>query len=115
MTEEPPAEAHGGPYRLECIGSQFLRDQPDFRSRCAVFTDDVVAVYDHGAFRRGDDTANDADQSGFACAIGPQQGENFTLADLEVDTLQRLVTGSVGLGQVQDGYNCRHQLILTQS
>jgi hypothetical protein len=45
LAEQPPAEPAGGPDRLERIGGQFLRHQPDQPPRRPVVPDDVVAVH----------------------------------------------------------------------
>ena len=61
---------------------------------------------------RRDDAADDADQRGLAGAVRTQQREDLALADLEVDALQRLQARRVGLGQVRDGDDRRHGMIL---
>ena len=55
-----------------------------------------------------DDAANDADQRGLAGPIGPQQGQDLSSADVEVDAFERLKTRSVGFGQTGDGNDGLH-------
>ena len=47
VPEQAPAEADGRPHRLERVGGQLLRYQPDLGSGRAVVAHDVVAVCDH--------------------------------------------------------------------
>jgi len=96
--EKPAAETHRCPHRLEHVGRQLLRHQADLRPRRAIVAHDVAAVHGNHARGRGDDAADYVDQRRLARAVGTQQGENFTLADLEVDVLQRLKARSIGLG-----------------
>ena len=83
--------------------------RPIFERGRAVVAHDVVAVGEHRAARRRHDPADDADQRGLAGAVGAEQGEDLALADLEVDVLQRLQAGGVGLGQPGDGDDGRHR------
>jgi hypothetical protein len=50
-----------------------------------------------------DDAADDADQLDFAGPVGPEQGEDLAAADVQVDALEGLEAGGVGLGDVADG------------
>jgi hypothetical protein len=49
-----------------------------------------VAVDKHLALRGIDDPANDADQRGLARAVRPEQREDFSAPDGEIDVLERL-------------------------
>src|SRR6185437_14958261 len=49
-----------------------------------------------------DDAANDADQRGLAGTVRAKQREDFTLADVEVDVLERPETRGVGLVYIPD-------------
>ena len=46
------------------------------------------------------DAADDADQRGLAGAVRPEQREDLAALDLEVDVVQRLETGAIGLRQI---------------
>ena len=61
-----------------------------------------MAVRYHYTSRGCYDSADDADQCRLARAVRAQQSKDFALADLEIDTLQRLNARSVRLGQVRD-------------
>ena len=53
--------------------------------------------------RRRDDPAHDADQRGLAGAVRSEQGEDLAAPDLEVDVLQRLEPGRIGLRHAGNG------------
>ena len=57
---------------------------------------------------RIDDAADDADQRRLAGAVRAEQREDLAAPDLEVDVLQRLEAGRVGLRQVGDGDDGLH-------
>ena len=50
-----------------------------------------------------DDAADDADQRRLAGAVGAEQREDLAAADLEVDVLESVEAGGVGLGDAGDG------------
>jgi hypothetical protein len=54
------------------------------------------------------DAADDADQRGLAGAVGAEQGEDLALVDVEIDVLQRLEAGAIGLRQIGDGDDGGH-------
>src|SRR5471032_3632781 len=102
LAEQAAAEADGRPYRLEGIGVQFLRYQADQGPRAAIRRDDVMAIDRYAALTRIGDAADDADQRGLAGAVRPQQREDLAAVDIQIDAIQRLETGAVGLGQIGD-------------
>ena len=108
LAEQAAAEAHVRPHRLEGVGGQFLRHEADQRARGAVVADDVMAVDRDRAGGRIDDAADDADQRGLAGAVRPEQRENLAAADVQVDALERLEAGGIGLGQILDGDDGLH-------
>src|SRR5690606_22266618 len=52
----------------------------------------------------------DADQRGLACAVGPQQREDFTAFDVEVHIAQGMEPAGVGFRQVGDRDNGGHRV-----
>src|SRR5262249_5400175 len=97
LAEQSAAERHGVPNGLEGVGRQLLRDEPDQRSRFTVTGTNVVAVHRDSAGGRIRDPADDADEGRFAGAVRTQQGEDFAAKNLEVDILERVETGRIGL------------------
>ena len=77
--------------------------RPILRARRAEVAHDVVAVGGDGAGRGRDDAADDVDQRGLAGAVRPEQREDLAAADLEVDVLEGVEAGGVGLGKTRDG------------
>jgi hypothetical protein len=59
-----------------------------------------------------DDAADDVDQRRLAGTVRAEQGEDLSLPDLQIDALQRLVPGSIGLAQVLDGDDRLHEMAL---
>src|SRR3712207_898849 len=57
----------------------------------------------YGTLCRVDDPADDADQGRLSGAVRTQQGKDLPLSDLQVDVLERLEAGSVGLGELGYG------------
>ena len=57
------------------------------------------------AFGGVDDAADDVDQRGLSSPVGTQQGEDFALADLQIDILEGPKPAVVGLGEPLDGYD----------
>jgi hypothetical protein len=100
LAEQATAEADRRPHRFEGIGVQLLRHQPDQRARGAVAVVDIVAADRDAAFARSRDPADDADQRGLAGAVRPQQRKNLAALDLQIDVVQRLETGAIGLGKI---------------
>jgi hypothetical protein len=76
-----------------------LRDEPDHGSSRTVFGNDVVTAGHNDARCRVDDPADDVDQRRLSGAVRTQQGENLSTTDVQVDVLERLQAGSVGLGE----------------
>ena len=94
LAEQPPAVVDRRPHRLEHVGRQFLRHQPDLGPGLPVARDDVVAVDRDAAARRPHDAAHDVDEGGLARAIGAEQREDLAAVDGEIDGLQRLEAGT---------------------
>src|SRR6202000_3094669 len=106
--EQAAAEGHGSPDILESVGAQLLRHQPDDRAGGAIIADDVMPVRGHRARSRGDDAANDVDESCLARAVGPEQGKYLALFDVEIDVLQGLKAAGVGFRDAFDRDDCGH-------
>ena len=62
-----------------------------------------MPIHQHLPFRGINDAADDADQRGLARAVRAQQRQYLALFNLQVDALQRLKAGRIGLGQALDG------------
>src|ERR1700722_8294931 len=97
--EQPAAEARRVPDRLERVGGQLLRHQPDFGASGAIISDDDVTVRDNGAGAWVHDAADDADKRRLACAIRAKQREYFAAADRQADIVER-TKSAVGLGKI---------------
>jgi hypothetical protein len=108
FAEQPARESDGGHHRFERIRVQFLRHQPDHRSRRAIIASMVVATHRHRAFARRDDPADDADQRRLARPIGTQQSEYLALLDAKVDTRQGAMPALVSLSQTGNFQNRCH-------
>src|SRR5437867_12923779 len=108
LAEEAAAERHRVPYGLEGIGRQLLRHEADHGARGAVVGDDVVTVHPYAAFARIDDPADDADQGRLPRAVGTEQREDLSAADVQVDVLESPEAGGVGFGEVRDGDDGLH-------
>ena len=108
LAEQAAAEAHRIPDGLERIGGELLRHQADHGAHDAVVLADIAAVHQDGALGRGHDSANDVDQGGLAGAVGTQEREDLAFADAQVDGLERLVAGGVGLRKTGDGDDGLH-------
>ncbi len=78
---------------------RLLGHQPDPSPGLAVILLHIKTIYPHPATAWIDQTADDADQRGFACTIRSQQGKDFATADLQVNALQGRMAGSIGFGQ----------------
>ncbi|MNF00817.1 hypothetical protein D3C80_1997050 [compost metagenome] len=57
-----------------------------------------MAIGQHPAVGRVDDATDDADQRRLARAVRPEQGEDFTALNVQVDALERLESRGVSLG-----------------
>jgi hypothetical protein len=55
-----------------------------------------------------DDAADDADQRGLAGPVGTQQGEDLALLDVQIDPLEGLMAGRIGLCQTRYRYDGSH-------
>ena len=97
LAKQTPAEAHGGPHGFKRIGVQLLGHQANDAAGCAVVVHGVKAVGLHRALRGVGHAANNADERGFACAVGAEQGENFAAVDVQVNVLEGLKAAGVGL------------------
>ena len=99
LAEQQAAETHRRPHRLERVGVKLLRHQPDQRARRAIVLDEMMAADQHRTGGRIDDAADDVDQRGLAGAVRPEQREDFAARDVEIDALQRMKPGRIGLDQ----------------
>ena len=97
LAEEAAAKGDRGPHGHESVGRELLRHQPDHRARSAIVRDDVTAGDGDAAGRRRHDPADDTDEGGLSGAVRSEQAENLARPDLEIDVLQRLEAGRVGL------------------
>ena len=68
-----------------------------------------MAAGQNDASCRVDDAADDVDQGRLSGAVWTQQGEDLSAADVQVDVLERLEAGSVGLGEVGYGDDGAHK------
>src|SRR6266849_3341113 len=93
---------------LEGIGRQLLRHEADHGARGAVVGDDIVTVHPYAAFARIDDPADDADQGRLPRAVGAEQREDLSAADVQADVLESPEAGGVGFGEVRDGDDGLH-------
>jgi hypothetical protein len=67
-----------------------------------------MAVGQDDALARRDNPADDADQGRLARAIRTEQGKDLAAANLQVDVLEGLEAGGVGLGEIRDGNDRLH-------
>lgn len=109
LAVKPAREGNGVPHGLESIGGQFLRHQAYHRPRLAEVAHDVVAADGNLAARRIDDTADDRDERRLAGAVRTEEGKNFALLDVEADAFQSLEPRGIGLRQIGDGNDWRHE------
>src|SRR2546422_742186 len=70
--------------------------------------DEVVPVHPYAALARIDDPADDADQRRLPRAVGAEQGEDLSAADVQADVLESPEAGGVGFGEVRDGDDALH-------
>ncbi|MGF6552097.1 hypothetical protein QFZ96_007233 [Paraburkholderia youngii] len=110
LAEQAAAERHGGPDGFERVGGQLLRHEADQRAGRTIVGADVVTVHRHAAFARVDDAADDADQRGLARAVRPEQREDFSTVDCQIDVLQCPKTAGIGFGQIRDRNDRLHGL-----
>ncbi len=103
LAEQSARKPQGRRRRLEGVGGQLLRHQPDQRARRAVVGNDVVTVDGDLAGGRIDDAADDADQRRLAGAVRAEQREDLAVADIQVDVFEGLEAGGVGLVEMRDG------------
>ena len=108
LAEQPATERHRSPHGFEGVGRQLLRHEADHRARGTVVGDDVVTVYRNGSVGRIDDPADGADEGRLSRAVGAQQREDLAAANVQVYFLERLETGSEGLGEIRYGDDCLH-------
>ena len=93
LAEQAAAERHRIPDRLERIGCELLRNEPDERARGAIVGKNVVAIDGNAPFGRVGDAANRADERRLAGAVRAEQRENLAAANFEIDVLERAETG----------------------
>src|SRR5262249_23944401 len=115
LAEQAAAEADGGPDGFKGVSVQFLRHQPDQRTRRAEVADDVMAADRDTARGRVGDAANSADQRGLAGAVRPEQCKNLAASDVEIDVVQRLEAGAVDLREIRDGNDGRHDGLIDRT
>ena len=96
--EQAAREADRRPDRLERVGVQLLRDEADLAAGEAIVALDVAALDGDRPRGRRDDPADDRDEGGLAGAVRPQKREYLAAPDVEVDALESLKPGRVGLG-----------------
>src|SRR4051812_47640848 len=68
----------------------------------------VMARDRHGAGGGVDEAADDADQRGLARAVRTEQREDLAAVDVEIDALERLKAGRIGLREIGDGKDGIH-------
>src|SRR5262245_34508524 len=95
LVEETSTERHGRPHALERVGVQFLRHKSYQGAGGPIVGDDVVTADRDLALGRHQNSTDDPDQRGLACAVGSKQGEYFTTPNVEIDSFQSPETGRV--------------------
>src|SRR3712207_4926909 len=100
LPESSAAESHGVPHGLKGVGVKLLGDEADLGPGSPVVAYDVMAVCLNGAGGRVDDTADDADQRGFAGAVRAEQRKDLAPVDRQVDFSERLKARGVRLVEV---------------
>src|ERR1022692_2804000 len=86
--------------RFELIEIDFLRHDADARLRGFELTVDVVPEHLDETAGLVDERRHDADDGRFAGAVGAEQREEVALLDGKIDSLERLDTVLVGLGEL---------------
>ena len=107
--KQAAAEPDGVPDRLEGVGGQFLRHQPDHGAGGAIVAHDVVPVGQHDALGRVDDAADDADERRLAGAVRTEKRKNLALPNLQIDVVESAEAGFVGFGEIRDGNDRSHR------
>ena len=102
LAEQTAAEGNGRPDGFEGVGGEFLRHEADERARAAIIARDVAAVDRHRAFACIHNAANDADQRGFTGAVRPEQSEDFSAIDRQIDVFQSMKTRGIGFRQIRN-------------
>ena len=85
--------------REKGIEDDLLRNDPDGSLRIARVIADIEAPDFGAAAGLPDQTCENIDKGGFACAIRTQQSENATLRDIEAYPLQRKLGLFAGAGR----------------
>ena len=109
LAKQAAAERNGFPHRHERIDGELLRHEPDHRTGGAVVGNDIVPIHAHAPGGRRHDSADDADQRCLSGAVRAEQPENLAPPNFEVNVLQRLEAGGVGLGEALDGNDRLHE------
>src|SRR5690606_24162448 len=97
FAEQPPAERHRVQHGLECVGGELLWNESDAFPCLAIRADDVEAVYQHPAFRRRYNSADDTDERRLARPVRAKQREDFALANLQVYAAESAKPRGIGL------------------
>ncbi len=71
------------------IEREFLRHNAQRQARRTVVVNHVVAHHGHPPTGRAHETGNNRNQCGLAGAIGPEQAEEFSALNLQIDTVER--------------------------
>ena len=100
LAEQATAEIDRRPNRLESIGADLLRHEPDHPARFPVAANDIVSARKHRARCRRNNAADRTDQSRLARAIGPEQCEDLARNDIQTDIVERLNPAIIGLAEV---------------
>jgi hypothetical protein len=79
----PGAQVREGFCDLECFGYPPVADPVRFQSG------DILAVEGHNASGGGDDTGDDIEKRGLACAVRPDKSHDLVCANLQVNIVHR--------------------------
>ena len=114
LAEQAAGEAQRVIDRLERLERDFLRHQPDQRAGLAEILDDIEAADPDRPGTGIDQPADDRDQRRLARAIRPQQSQDLSFLDLQIDTFQRLKAAVITFGKMIDRDNGRHDLLFVK-
>jgi hypothetical protein len=105
-TEVTRLETQGLTHIEKGIEHEFLRHHAQLPTRLRRLGGDIKAMHCHGPCRGFAQTRKDADECGFACAIGAKQAKKFARLDVKAHTVQSLKWASVsdiGFGNGLEG------------
>ena len=112
FSEQSAAVGYGRPNRFEHVGGELLGNQANHGTRLPIVLNDVVTAHSDSASARGDNAANDTDECCLAGPVGSEQREYFAFINVEIDALQSVKTGLVGLRQAFDRDYLRHSWLV---